>query len=525
MVEQFHPTLNGKNTIENVTIKSAKMITWMCDKGHTWQARPYNNIKCPDCPVCTGKITTRETSLGGKHPDLIAAFSSKNKQTIFEVSEFSSKNYIWECEKGHEYKARPSVKVRAVNKHWCPVCNDVDTDLKCPECEVVFPNKIGLATHMRVVHDSGIKKCKIKGCENTIKEYSKTCTEHSNISKKITKQEFEYKIKLVTDKSDIECITAYEEYLNNKTDIVWKCVNGHVFNRTFQSSYNNSAACPVCYPKGTSILENEIVDFIESLEVSVVKNTREPIRPLEIDIFLPVQQIGIELNGLYWHSELFKEKKYHLNKLKAAQAANIRLLNIFEDEWVKKKDICKSMITHILGKTENKIYARKCSIVEVDKKTRKEFFELNHIMGDIGACQAFGLEYDGEVVSVISLRKALGYSDSLEIARFATKLNHCVIGGFSKLLKKVVGHCRLLGISQLITYSHNSHATGEVYDKSGFEYIKDTGIDYWYIEGNERVSRMKYRARPGKPEKQVAEEAGVLKVYGCGSKLFRMRLI
>lgn len=525
MVEQFHPTLNGKNTIENVTIKSAKMITWICNKGHIWQARPYNNIKSPHCPICTGKIITKETSLGGKHPDLVAAFSTKNKQTIFEVSELSSKNYIWECEKGHEYKARPSVKVKAVNKHWCPVCNGVETDLNCPECGVVFPNKIGLATHMRVVHDSGIKKCKIKGCENTVKEYSKTCSEHAGISRKITKQEFDEKIQLIVDKSPVKCITDYEEYLNNKADIIWECDKGHVFKRTFQSSYNNSASCPICHPKGISLLETEIVEFIESLGFEVERNTRGPIKPLEIDIFIPSQRVGIEFNGLYWHSELFKDKKYHLNKLRAAQAANIRLVNMFEDEWVEKKDICKSMIVHMLGQTENKIHARKCVVVEVDKKTRREFFEQNHIMGDTGANKAFGLEYNGEIISVVSLRKALGYTGSLELARYATKLNHSVSGGFSKLLRKVVDFCKLEGAKELITYSLNSHATGDVYKKSGFEYVKDTDVDYWYVEGTRRVSRMKYRARPGKSEKEVAEEAGVLKIYGCGSKLFRMRLI
>jgi hypothetical protein len=36
-------------------------------------------------------------------------------------------------------------------------------------------------------------------------------------------------------------------------------------------------------------------------------------RHAEIDIYLWVE-IGFEFNGLYWHSNKFKEKNYHLNK-------------------------------------------------------------------------------------------------------------------------------------------------------------------------------------------------------------------
>ena len=46
-----------------------------------------------------------------------------------------------------------------------------------------------------------------------------------------------------------------------------------------------------------------------------------------------------------------------------------------------KFDIVTSMIKNKLGKTENKIFARKCEIKHVDKQTSKEFQESNHIQG------------------------------------------------------------------------------------------------------------------------------------------------
>ena len=42
--------------------------------------------------------------------------------------------------------------------------------------------------------------------------------------------------------------------------------------------------------------------------------------------------------------------------------------------------------------------------------------------------------------------------------------------------------------------------------------------------GEKRFFRFKYRAQPGKSEKQVAEENGVFKVYGCGHNIYIMKL-
>jgi len=42
----------------------------------------------------------------------------------------------------------------------------------------------------------------------------------------------------------------------------------------------------------------------------------------------------------------------------------IRLVHIFEDEWLYKQDIVKSRMKNILNITTNKIYARKCVVKE-----------------------------------------------------------------------------------------------------------------------------------------------------------------
>ena len=77
---------------------------------------------------------------------------------------------------------------------------------------------------------------------------------------------------------------------------------------------------------------------------------------------------------------------------------------------------------------------------------------------------------------------------------------------------------------KILTYADLRFGNGNVYSKNGFSFVKQTSIDYWYTDGKVRHFRFKYRAQPGKPEKQVAEENGVWKVFGCGSNLYEYRL-
>ena len=68
----------------------------------------------------------------------------------------------------------------------------------------------------------------------------------------------------------------------------------------------------------------------------------------ELDIYLPKLKLAIEFNGLYWHSNKFIDKNYHLNKLNIAENNNIHLIQIFEDEWDNNKDFIKKILKSII---------------------------------------------------------------------------------------------------------------------------------------------------------------------------------
>lgn len=54
---QWHPTLNGSLTPEQVTAGSRRSVWWQCSLGHVWKARVHSRTgkqRC-GCPVCAGK--------------------------------------------------------------------------------------------------------------------------------------------------------------------------------------------------------------------------------------------------------------------------------------------------------------------------------------------------------------------------------------------------------------------------------------------------------------------------------------
>lgn len=244
--------------------------------------------------------------------------------------------------------------------------------------------------------------------------------------------------------------------------------------------------CTNCY-KNSSIFEEEVYQFIKSLLTEdILRNTKSVINPLEIDIFIPTLNLAFECNGLYWHGELNggKDKKYHLNKTTMCETKNIRLIHIFEDEWLFKKDIVKSRIKHLLNKTHNKIYARNCEVKLIDSHTANSFLSDNHIQGKDKSSLQIGMFFNNELVSVMTfgkLRVALGNKnkqDEWELYRFCNKIDISIVGSASKLLNFFI---KTYFPKKIITYSDKRWNSGTVYTKLNFVKVSDGSPTYWYF--------------------------------------------
>jgi hypothetical protein len=112
---------------------------------------------------------------------------------------------------------------------------------------------------------------------------------------------------------------------------------------SFRNRYDDGdVICKVCNPKihGRSKKEVKVFEFIESIydgEILVNKKFDNN----EIDIYLPKLKLGFEFNGLYWHSDLYKEKNFHKKKTEYFSNMGISIIHIWEDDWDDKCDIVK----------------------------------------------------------------------------------------------------------------------------------------------------------------------------------------
>ena len=272
----------------------------------------------------------------------------------------------------------------------------------------------------------------------------------------------------------------------------------------------------------TSISEKEISDFIKSIcNYEILENDRNIISPKELDIYIPQKNLAIEFDGLYFHSTKFgKDSDYHLGKTLACEEKGIRLIHIFEDEWLFKRQIVESIIKSALGIYKQKIFARKCEVKKIDDKTFRNFCNENHIQGECSSSERIGLFYENELVQAVGFCKSRFSKNEIELVRMVTKINVQVVGGFSRLMKHFGKDC--------ISYIDRRLFNGKGYKSSGFEYVCTNRPNYYYVKELDRYYRMNFTKKniakkfPNEfdeslTEEQNMEKLGFYRMYDCGT--------
>ena len=273
-----------------------------------------------------------------------------------------------------------------------------------------------------------------------------------------------------------------------------------------------------------SSYESEIQSLLERLGVDANYNIRNIIHG-ELDVFIPSERLAIEFCGLYWHSDAKKSNDYHYQKYLKCKAKNIKLLTIFEDEWITKKHIVSKTIAHILHKNiDRKVYARNTIIKEIDKKTARDFLNEHHIQGAGNGSIIFGLFHEDLLVAAMVMWRQL---DSWILNRYATDCT--VVGGFTKLLNHFE---KKYNYPKIITFADLRWSAGALYLNNGFELVKQLKPDYAYTKGRQidRYHKFLYRRSLLKnklplydsllSESVNMKNNGFYKIWDCGKLRF-----
>lgn len=294
---------------------------------------------------------------------------------------------------------------------------------------------------------------------------------------------------------------------------------------------NSSPICTNCFPisQSSSIGQIELYNFIkENYNGEIIENCKQIIKPFEIDIYLPELKVGFEFNGVFWHSDKFKDMNYHLRKSQLSEENKIKLYTIWEDDWVTKRDLCKSFILHKIKKSIS-IGARKTIIKEVNYNDSKNFLDENHLQGDCKSSVRIGLFYQNELISLMTFSKlrvplgGLNKKDFWELTRFCNKKYVNIVGGASKLINYFINKHNPICIE---TYSDNLISTGDLYQKLGFNYQHTSKPGYWYLINGIRSHRYNWRKQklvkmgfdPNKTEEEIMSELNYPRIYNGGNK-------
>lgn len=288
--------------------------------------------------------------------------------------------------------------------------------------------------------------------------------------------------------------------------------------------------CPRC-ALGKSTQQREIASWINSLGFNAITNVKGIIGRQKIDIYIPEKSLGVEISSLKWHNEeAGRDSNYQELKTDMSDKYGVFLIHIFEDEWRENKEIVKSIIRSHAGIIDKKYDARKCDVRQLSVKDRKEFFNENHMDGDAISTISWGLYYKDELVSALSLRRPFhksAHKNSIEVGRFCSLNGTSVRGALGKLMKQAKKYAKEEEYEKILTYVDRRFGDGHGYEKIGFKYVKTTSPRFWWTDFENRFNRFKYRAdrSKGMTEAQVADGAGVVRVWGCGNKVYVMDVV
>ena len=298
------------------------------------------------------------------------------------------------------------------------------------------------------------------------------------------------------------------EYEHNKEKIEIICPDHGSFFQT-PNSHQSGSGCPTCTINGTSKPEFEIDELFNNI---FIRNSRNIIKPKEIDLFNETYKFGIEYNGIMFHSfglsknNIFDnyhklDKNKHLNKTLAMEEQGYQLFHIKDIDWNDpiKKEIWKSIINNKLNNSV-RFFARKLKIIDLtnQKPFVKDFLNNNHLQGSCGYKYAYGLcNEKNEVYSIMTFGKSrFNRNIEYELIRFCNLKNTNIVGGASKLLKYFE---KTIKPKSLISYANRDWSQGNLYLKLGFEFIEQTSPNYIYLNKNgilvSRISAQKHKLK------------------------------
>lgn len=580
-----------------VTVGSNRTVDWRCDRGHTWSAKIESlTVLGQGCPYCAGRrVWPGFNDMATTHSDL--AVQLVDPELATRLSAGSGKKVQWRCpaDPRHVWTSSPNARTAgrpAPTFTGCPVCsgravvagvNDLATVRPDLAAQLADPQPDGspagaLATRLR----PGSNRIVTWTCEKHAHRYTWAASPNNRRSTgcPVCSQRV-----VVPGLNDLA--TTHPELVAQLADIQpdgtpaagiaarvsrgsheimsWICGKGHAWTASVKDRVRGTG-CPVCACSGTSVLESGLIGTVRALAGDRIvvehgllagRTGRRGGSP-SADVVVPGSSLAVEFNGLYWHSEAFiGDHSHHRDKSRLAEAHGLRLVHVWEDEWLDRRVVVVRELAHRLGCIDRlpegftaagiadqydplfaeRLSARSMTVTEVSRDEATAFLRAHHVQGPVSLSRGFGLTDDqGRLRALIGLRsprsnaRAHRGDGEWEIQRYATY--GLVRGGFTRLLAHAE---RILAgqgvpVRRWISFSDDGLSDGGLYRKAGFRVEARIRPDYRYtggIVGRHRVPKERFQLRrfrtddaltyeEGWTEHEAALANGLFRIYDAG---------
>lgn len=310
----------------------------------------------------------------------------------------------------------------------------------------------------------------------------------------------------------------------------------------------NASPCPYCGESPTGYKKRGVTEHeLQQLYPNFTLSNYRPdwMNGLELDLYDPVSKTALEYHGVKWHCG---ELDRGLQKTKAdlCEANGVHLIQLYDTEWLQKREIVQDKLDAIFHKNMRRIFARKLKVMVITgDSTIRPFLEKNHIQGYAAHKWAVGLWNGLELVAVCTFKYGTAYASGgqcagtqkyWELNRYATKLGCSVIGGLSRCVKAFFRtHTEVTEVFSLADRRWTSPVRS-AYSSSGFVEVERVAPNYQYTDRNplhELKNKQQFRKShialehpeiysDSKTEKQMATELGMFQIWDAGKIKYRI---
>jgi Zn finger protein HypA/HybF involved in hydrogenase expression len=525
---EFHPNKNNTLKVDEIFYQWGQKVWWLSPTcGHEWESTVVHRAKGSGCLVCTGKmILIGFNDLEFINPELARYWHPAKNGTLLPSQVFSGsdKTVWWICSLKHEWEQKIQVQSRYKGS-GCPYCSNHKVlvgfnDLATTHSSIAVewhPTKNPNLTPKEVTYGANDNVWWLASCghewEKSVKSrvLSTGCPWCSSTNKRVQAGFNDF----ATLRSEIAkewhptkngSLKPSDVTLFRNRRAWWLCKNGHEFEQ-FISDRANGVGCNKCHAgQLSSNPEKEIQVVVAGFGLTIETSNRTILNGKEVDIYIPSKHVGIEYNGVYWHSDKRgKGPDYHYNKWLVAKQAGVDLIQVWEDDWLKHPDLVKSLLARKLGvlkKSNSMLHPIRLTGARV-----KSFFTVNHLQGFIRGTDYIGLE---SLKGVLIAAMVLNIKDGkVKIARYAAASNYD--RGFTNL----VGFIEETFSPDSVSVVDDHMASNfKLFAKAGFLADKDIKPSYLYSVRAERLSKSQL------PPKSLEKLDSLPKVWDAGKTVW-----